>query len=109
MIRGSALPAPNHNDGKSAWDALTILSKSDSPIEEKVNMLITDIEMPQMDGHNLLKRVKEDHVLQKLPVVIFSSLINEEMRRKGEAIGADAQVSKPEIAKLIELIDQKSI
>lgn len=98
-----------YNDGKAAWDALAILAKSDSPIEEKVNMLITDIEMPQMDGHNLLKRVKEDHVLQKLPVVIFSSLINEEMRRKGEAIGADGQVSKPEIAKLIELLDQKSL
>jgi len=98
-----------YNDGKAAWDALTTLSESGSPVEENVNMLITDIEMPKMDGHNLLKRVKEDRVLQKLPVVIFSSLINEEMRRKGEAIGADAQVSKPEIAKLIELIDQKSL
>ncbi len=98
-----------YNDGKAAWDALTILSKSGAPIEDNVSMLITDIEMPQMDGHNLLKRVRDDHVLTKLPVVIFSSLINEEMRRKGEAIGADAQVSKPEIAELISLIDTKSL
>ena len=98
-----------YNDGKAAWDALTILAKSDSPIEEKVSMLITDIEMPQMDGHNLLKRVREDRVLQKLPVVIFSSLINEEMRRKGDAIGANGQVSKPEIAELIALLDSQSL
>jgi len=98
-----------YNDGKAAWDALTILAKSDSPLEEKISILITDIEMPQMDGHNLLKRVREDHVLGKLPVIIFSSLINEEMRRKGEAIGANGQVSKPEIAKLISLIDSESL
>ncbi|WP_378953237.1 chemotaxis protein [Pelosinus sp. sgz500959] len=98
-----------YNDGKAAWDALTILAKSPSPIEEKVSMLITDIEMPQMDGHHLLKLVRDNNVLQKLPVVIFSSLINEEMRRKGETIGADGQVSKPEIAQLIDLIDEKSL
>lgn len=98
-----------YNDGKAAWDALTILAKSDSPLEDKISMLITDIEMPQMDGHHLLKLVRENHVLEKLPVVIFSSLINEEMRRKGEAIGADGQVSKPEIAQLIGLIDSKSL
>lgn len=94
-----------YNDGKAAWDALTLLAKSEAPLDEKVNLLITDIEMPKMDGHNLLKRVREDHVLQGLPVMIFSSLINEEMRRKGEAIGANGQVSKPEIAKLIDMLD----
>ena len=98
-----------YNDGKAAWDALTILAKSESPLEEKVSILITDIEMPQMDGHNLLKRIRENHVMNKLPVVIFSSLINEEMRRKGEAIGANGQVSKPEIAKLIDLLDEQSL
>jgi len=98
-----------YNDGKAAWDALTILAKSDSPLEEKISILITDIEMPQMDGHRLLKLIKEDHILQKLPVIIFSSLINDETRRKGETIGADGQVSKPEIAKLIALLDSQSL
>jgi len=97
------------NNGKEAWDALSILSNSGASIEENVNMLITDIEMPQMDGHHLLKRVREDKTLNKLPVVIFSSLINDEMRRKGEAIGVNGQVSKPEIIKLIDLLDTKSL
>ncbi|GMB00665.1 chemotaxis protein [Pelosinus sp. IPA-1] len=98
-----------YNNGKEAWDALYALAESGSPIEENVHMLITDIEMPQMDGHHLLKRVREDRALAKLPVVIFSSLINEEMRRKGEAIGADGQVSKPEIVQLIGILDDKCL
>ena len=50
--------------------------------------------------------VKSDEDLQKIPLIIFSSLVNEEMRRKGEALGADAQLTKPEIGKLVEAIDK---
>ena len=68
--------------------------------------MITDLEMPQMDGHHLLKKIKEDGKLSKIPVVIFSSMVNDEMRRKGESLGADAQLSKPEIGQLVNAIDQ---
>lgn len=98
-----------YNNGKEAWDALTTLADSGAPIEDNVHLLITDIEMPKMDGHHLLKRIRDDKALRKLPVVIFSSLINEEMRRKGEVIGANGQVSKPEIAQLIGLLDTESL
>ena len=67
--------------------------------------VITDIEMPQMDGHHLTKLIKTDDELKHVPVVIFSSLVNDEMRRKGEQLGADAQLSKPEIGQLVEAID----
>jgi two-component system chemotaxis response regulator CheV len=97
-----------HN-GKEAWDALAALADGGLPIEENVHALITDIEMPQMDGHHLLKKVRENKKLEKLPVLIFSSLINEEMRLKGETIGANGQASKPEINKLINLLDTKSL
>lgn len=69
-------------------------------------LLITDIEMPQMDGHHLTKRIKENTELKNFPIVIFSSLITEDLRHKGDAVGADAQVSKPEIAELIKHIDR---
>jgi two-component system chemotaxis response regulator CheV len=98
-----------YHNGKDAWDALAALADTGVAIEENVHMLITDIEMPQMDGHHLLKKIRDDGFLHKLPVVIFSSLINEEMRRKGEAIGADGQVSKPELSNLIDLLDSKSL
>ena len=45
-------------------------------------------------------------MLKRLPVVIFSSLITEDLRHKGESVGADAQLSKPEIEELIGVIDK---
>ena len=73
---------------------------------ENVHCVITDIEMPQMDGHRLTKLIKSDDKLKHLPVIIFSSLVNEEMRRKGESLGADAQLTKPEIGSLVDAIDE---
>ncbi|MTH53114.1 response regulator [Bacillus mangrovi] len=76
------------------------------PIREAFQLLITDIEMPQMDGHHLTKRIKEDSRLQELPVIIFSSLITNDLLHKGEKVGAAGQVSKPEIGELVALIDR---
>lgn len=58
-----------------------------------------------MDGHRLTKLVKSDDATKHIPVIIFSSLVNDEMRRKGEDLGADAQLSKPEIGNLVKVID----
>ena len=59
-----------------------------------------------MDGHRLTKLVKDDDATKKIPLIIFSSLVNEEMRRKGESLGADRQLSKPEIGNLVSVIDE---
>ncbi len=71
-----------------------------------VRCIITDIEMPLMDGHRLTKLVKSNDEIRHIPLIIFSSLVNDEMRRKGEQLGADAQLTKPEIGKLVETIDR---
>lgn len=92
------------DDGQACWDKLRDY-KASGNLDEKVACVITDIEMPRMDGHALTKRIKGDEELKHLPVVIFSSLVNDEMRRKGEQLGADAQLSKPEIGQLVEAID----
>lgn len=92
------------NNGKEAWDYLESI-KDDSDLYDKVNLIITDIEMPQMDGHRLTKLVKEDERLKSIPLVIFSSLINEQMEIKGRQLGADEQLSKPEIGHLVSVID----
>lgn len=73
---------------------------------EYIHLLITDIEMPKMDGHHLTKVIKDHEVMNKLPVVIFSSLITNELYHKGESVGANAQVSKPDIQELIGLVDK---
>ncbi|MCR5521104.1 MAG: chemotaxis protein [Lachnospiraceae bacterium] len=93
------------NNGKEAYDKLC-LYKENGTLKEKVKCVITDIEMPQMDGHHLTKLIKEDNAFKHIPVVIFSSLVNDEMRKKGELLGADAQLSKPEIGMLVEEIDK---
>ena len=91
-------------DGQEAWDKLQEYQK-EGDVFDRVHCIITDIEMPRMDGHRLTKLVKSDEDLQKIPLIIFSSLVNEEMRRKGEALGADAQLTKPEIGKMVSAID----
>ena len=93
-----------NNNGQEAWDKLQEY-KQEGNVRDKVKCIITDIEMPLMDGHRLTKLCKEDDVLKKIPLVIFSSLVNDEMRAKGIALGADAQLSKPEIGKLVQIID----
>lgn len=91
-------------NGAELWSYLESLRDKEN-LEPYVSMVITDIEMPQMDGHRLTKLIKDDRAFKKLPVVIFSSLITEEMRRKGKELGADEQLSKPEIAHLVSVID----
>jgi two-component system chemotaxis response regulator CheV len=96
-----------YNDGLEAYTYLEGLSKDyNSDYGKYVDLLITDIEMPQMDGHTLTRRVKEHPVLNGLPVVIFSSLITDELMHKGESVGADGQMSKPEIDKLVSVVDE---
>ncbi len=91
-------------NGQEAWDKLVQLNKEGKVLDE-VHCIITDIEMPLMDGHRLTKLVKENDTMKKIPLIIFSSLINEEIRIKGESLGADAQLTKPEIGKLVQAID----
>lgn len=93
-------------NGKNAYEYLESLAKADKDIEKHVQLVVTDIEMPQMDGHHLTKKIKSHPDLQKLPVIIFSSLITDDLRHKGEEVGAEDQISKPEIAELILRVDQ---
>lgn len=95
------------DDGKQALDFFEELArnKGENFIEE-AQLLITDIEMPQMDGLTLTRKIKENETLKKLPVVIFSSLITGELKHKGESVGANAQLSKPEVSDLVDTIDK---
>lgn len=96
-------------NGREAYDYLEGINESGKNVEDIVQLVITDIEMPQMDGHHLTRKIKEDANLGQLPVIIFSSLITEDLRHKGKRVGANAQVSKPEIAELILLVDEHII
>ena len=110
LIRDSLNKAGYENvikfdNGEEAWEYLRSI-RQEEDIYQRASLIITDIEMPRMDGHRLTKLIKDDPDLKKIPVVIFSSLINEEMRIKGKQLGADEQLSKPEIGHLVEVIDE---
>jgi len=91
-------------NGLEMWEYLSGLKK-EGTVKEKAALIITDIEMPQMDGHRLTRLVKGDPDLKHIPLIIFSSLISDEMRVKGKQLGADEQLSKPEIGHLVAVMD----
>ncbi len=91
-------------NGQQAYDVIQEC-KREGTLKEHVQCIITDIEMPLMDGHRLTKLVKSDDETKDIPIIIFSSLVNEDMMRKGEALGANAQLSKPEIGNLVRVVD----
>ncbi len=92
-------------NGQEAIDLLHSY-KELGDVEDHVAIVITDIEMPKLDGHRLIKLIRQDPALKFLPCIIFSSLISEEMQIKGEEVGATAQVTKPQITDLVHLIDK---
>lgn len=93
-------------NGRDAWNKLEEISRKSvqegRPIESYLHCIVSDIEMPQMDGHTLCKRIKEDNILKRLPVLLFSSLITDKLRHKGDSVGADDQISKPEVTQLAQ-------
>lgn len=92
------------DNGQELWDFLKS-HEQDEDINQVAALIITDIEMPKMDGHHLTKLVKTHKRFSKVPLIIFSSLISDEMRIKGKEVGADRQLTKPEIGNLVSVMD----
>lgn len=89
------------SDGQAAFEFLEDL-RTKGEVDKKILAIISDIEMPRMDGHHLCMRVKQQAAYRKIPLLLFSSMINDALRRKGESVGADDQVTKPELDNLTE-------
>ncbi len=94
-----------HNGQEALEHVLHLAEEHGEGMYRFVDLLITDLEMPKMDGYHLTKTLKDNPTTSKLPVVIFSSLITADLRHKGESVGMDAQVSKPEIQQLVKVLD----
>lgn len=88
-----------YNDGQAAWEAINAPGK-------KIDAIISDIEMPRMDGLRLTKLVKEQKEFANVPVVLFSSLVSEDNLKKGKQVGADVQIPKPELEEVVKLVDR---
>lgn len=101
----SVLEAGN---GRAAWDTLVGIDREaeaeGKSITDKVHLLISDIEMPEMDGHTLTAKIRETPRLRGLPIILFSSLITNTLFDQGIKAGADRQVSKPDLPGLNRII-----
>lgn len=97
-----------YSNGEEAWAALRKLraqAEADNvPVTSILDAVISDIEMPRLDGLTLCKNIKDDPLLRVLPVALFSSLITDRLEHKGVSVGADAQFAKPDLQSLSEKV-----
>ncbi|MCX5815655.1 MAG: chemotaxis protein [Proteobacteria bacterium] len=101
-------------NGDEAWNYMVEMKnrshKSGTKLTDFVDIILSDIEMPGMDGYHLCKKIKEDPELKSIPVVLFSSLITDKLTHKGEAVGADGQFAKPDMQLILfmkELVEKR--
>lgn len=92
------LPFVGTKTGKEAWERLQVMAKEAKaagiPIRNKVAMVLTDLEMPEMDGFTLTRHIKENETLKEVPVVIHSSLSGTANESHANSVGADGYVAK---------------
>ncbi|WP_130834165.1 chemotaxis protein [[Erwinia] mediterraneensis] len=107
-LRSMGIPALMFNTGLEAWEKIKQMAQEAQnegyPITDKIALVLTDLEMPEMDGFTLTRNIKRDDKLKKIPVVIHSSLsgsANEDHVRK---VGANGYVAKFEINELASVI-----
>lgn len=109
LIHGNLVKAGYTNvtvctDGEEAWEK--IHGEVSAKGSHDFRLLITDIEMPRMDGLHLCKRIKEHAQMQAMPVIVFSSLVSQDNQKKCQAVGANAQITKPQLDQLVDLMDR---
>lgn len=104
------------NDGAACWKRLQEIAEeveNGADLNSLCQIIISDIEMPEMDGYTLTKLIKTHPILRQIPVVLFSSIISADLIHKGRTVGADAQMTKPQIGELLEnvriLMSDKSL
>ncbi|MBN2474585.1 MAG: chemotaxis protein CheW [Pirellulales bacterium] len=93
-------------NGAEAWEWMERTLGETGRVEDVGDLVISDVEMPQVDGFHLTKRIKGHAQLKRLPVLLYSSIVTPDNRKKGNSVGADAQVSKPELAEVVRLADE---
>lgn len=107
-LKGMGIPVLMHTTGLEAWEKIQSIAAeakaAGQPITDRIGLVLTDIEMPEMDGFTLTRNIKNEPALKHIPVVIHSSLsgsANEDHVRK---VGANGYVAKFDVAELSAVI-----
>ena len=94
-------------DGESAYDAFReIAEKSGGDVDSAMSLLVTDIEMPRMDGLTLCRKIRKDLRIADLPIIVFSSMISDQMAMRCKDVGATEHIAKPKKEDLLKLVDK---
>ncbi len=95
-------------NGRQAWQELVRMADhADSahiPLKEMLQLVLTDVEMPEMDGYMLTRKIKEDKRFAGIPVVMHSSLSGSSNQQLGRTVGVDEYVSKFEPNRLSQTL-----
>lgn len=109
-LRSAGFVVEEAENGAEAWkiiqDTMEQCSRESVPFVSKISMLITDVEMPQMDGLHLTSLVRKEDLLKDLPIAIFSSLATEDNKRKWIGLGANCILTKPDLPNLVKVVDE---
>lgn len=101
LSKGGYRDIKRFHNGQEALDYLESNPNS-------IDVLITDIEMPQMDGLTLCKKIKDNIETRHITVMLYSSLITDDLKHKGLSVGADFQVNKPQFKSILEKLSEMS-
>jgi two-component system chemotaxis response regulator CheV len=109
-LRMAGYQVEEAENGEEAWNIIQgkidRAKENASSFKNELDLLITDVEMPKMDGLHLTSRIRKEAALQELPVVIFSSLASEDNKRKWSELGANDILTKPDLPNLVTLTDK---
>lgn len=92
-------------NGEEVWDWIVARYQATGDVRQVADLLISDVEMPRVDGFHLTKNIKDHAELRRLPVMLFSSILTPDNEKKGKVVRADAQITKPELHRVVELAD----
>jgi two-component system, chemotaxis family, chemotaxis protein CheV len=101
LLRNAGFRVEEAHNGEDAWNLLR--EKLDRGGFD-IDIIITDVEMPRMDGLHLTSLIKKETRLNGVPVFIFSSLASEANNRKWKHIGADGIITKPDLPHLVQIL-----
>jgi two-component system, chemotaxis family, chemotaxis protein CheV len=109
-LRAAGYVVTEAENGAEAWkiiqQTMQKTSQEGGNFKDYIQMLITDVEMPQMDGLHLTSLVRKEDSLRDLPVAIFSSLASEDNKRKWINLGANCILTKPDLPNLVKVVDE---
>lgn len=112
-LRGAGYIVEEAENGAIAWEMIQNKveqsAREDIDIRSILSLLITDVEMPQMDGLHLTSLVRKKDALKDIPVVIFSSLASEDNKRKWIGLGANHILTKPDLPNLVKVADELAV